>query len=347
MSPDIRELFDSAADDSGRDDLDASALVRRGRRKVRTRQAVAAAGAAAVLVAAVVGASQLTLPRSGGPVPPAHTPTTPVPGTSSAPSSSSAGPTSGTGAAVLRKLTYAEGVRRCKVRMAAEYGDERATPNPSEPIDPGTGLQFGMYVTDLLRMKLSDGSEAYCSVPGPTTPKYDAGGGSGPRGVCGDLSWLNLADWKFAVQNDGQGGFAAALISPDRKAVLLCDQDGSGATREKSTAFPDAYVCMVYGPASGQPAGSAPNGVVGCAIDGTPIRFLGAVKAGRQFWGGGGIATNGAVRYALFAGTRQLAETSVTDGIYALRVWLPKATEPTEVRAYDATGKVIDSYQPF
>lgn len=347
MSPDIRELFDTAADDSGRDDFDATALVNRGRRKVRTRQAVAAVGAAAVLVAAVVGASQLPLLSANGPVPPAHTPTVPGPvQPSTAPSGK--GISAATGAVVLQKLSYAEGVRRCKIRMAAEYGDQGAKPNPGEPIDTGTGLQFGMYVTDLLRMRLTDGSEAYCSVPGPTTPGYEGGAETEPRAACGMLTWLNLSSWKFAVQRDGQGGFTATLISPDRKAVLLCDQDGPGAAREKSTAFSDAYVCTSYGPASGQNVGSAPNGVVGCAIDGTPIRFLGAVKAGRQFWGGGGVAAAGAVRYVLLAGNRQLAEVPVTDGVYAMRVWLPKGvSEATEVRAYNAAGQVIDTYMPF
>lgn len=232
--------------------------------------------------------------------------------------------------------------------MGAEYGDQGAKPNPGEPIDNSTGVQFGMYVTDLLRMKLTDGSEAYCSVPGTTTPGYEGEPKTEPRFACGMLTWLELSSWKFAWQRDGQGGFTATLISPDRKAVLLCDQDGEGATREKSTAFPNAYVCTLYGPASGQRVGSAPNGVVGCAIDGTPIRSLGAVKAGRPFWGGGGVAAEGAVRYVLLAGNRQLAEVPVTNGVYAMRVWLPKGvSEASEVRAYNAAGQVVDTYMPF
>ena len=382
MTPDIRELFDDAADDSGRSQLDATRLVAKGRRKVRIRRAGAVAGSAVLVAAAAVGVSQLQTLTSGGPVPPANTPTlptvaptpptvAPTPPTQTSPANtvtSPAPPTSQptsqapassptertprdrsvTGAEVIRKLTYDEGVRRCQQRLRAEKG-EPGTPNPGEPIDVGQGLQYGMYVTDLLPMKLRDGSETYCSVPGPTPPGYDVGSPSDdPKEACGQLTWLDLTRWSVTHQVDGQGGFAMTLMSPDRKAVLLCDRDGPGTSRERHTAFPNAYVFLVYGPASGERVGGAPNGPVGSGLDSTPIHFLGAVKGGRQFWGGGGIAKSGAVRYALYAGTRKLTEVPVENGLYAMRIWLPAASgEPTQVRAYNASGTVIDQYQPF
>lgn len=351
MSPDIRELFDDAADDSGRSRIDAARLVAKGRRKVRIRQYGAVAGVAALVAVAALGVSQWPALSSDGPLPPARTPTLPVPATPvpSTPKVTTAttAPTT-TGAEVIRKLSYSEGVRRCRQRMQAEHG-QPGTPDPGKPIDVGQGLQYGMYVTDLLRMKLTGGNSAYCSVPGETWPDLDFGGPSNdPREVCGQLTWLNLTSWLVTYQADGQGGFAATLMSPDRKAVLLCDQDGSDVTREKTTAFRDAYVYLVYGPASGQRVGGAPNGVVGSGLDATPIHFLGGEKDGRQFWGGGGIAKAGAVRYALYAGPSKLAEVPVENGLYAMRVWLPAGvTEPTEVRVYDRSGKVIEQYQPF
>jgi hypothetical protein len=184
-------------------------------------------------------------------------------------------------------------------------------------------------------------------VSGETRPNYDKPSGD-PRGACGELTWLELARWSVTSQSDGQGGFAAALMSPDRKAVLLCDQDGPGVRRNKTTAFPHAYVYLVYGPASGRRVGAAPNGPVGSGLDSTPIHFLGGVKSGRQFWGGGGIAKAGAVRYALFAGSRKLSEVPVRSGLYAMRVWLPAGSgEPTQVRAYNEAGTVIEEYQPY
>jgi len=353
MSPDIRDLFDVAADDSGRTLIDADALLSRGRRKVRARRASAAVGSAAVLVAAVVGVSQLPTLSADGPVPPADTPTVPQP--TSRPTVTTPSPTpitppnlpprdSLTGAQVLEKLTYAEGVRRCQARFRAEKG-EPGTPNPPEPIDVGQGLQYGMYVTDLLPMKLKDGSETYCPVPGMTASNSVQGD---PKAFCAALTWLDLTDWLITSQADGQGGWVATLMSPDRKAVLVCDRDSPGLTRGKTTAFPNAYVYLIYGPASGQRVGSAPNGNVGSGLDATPIHFLGAVKAGRQFWGGGGIAAPKSVRYALYAGSRKLAEAPVEHGVYAMRVWLPaRVGEPTEVQVYDAAGAVIERYMPY
>src|SRR5215207_1543559 len=217
MSPDIHELFDDAADDSGRKPLDATRLVAMGRRKVRIRQYGVLSGAVVLVAAAVLGLGELrTLSSDGpGPIPPAYTPTVPVPvtptpttkdttvtptekattvvptgkATTVVPTTGGTSPEAGTpatGTEVIRKLTYAEGVRRCRQRMEAEYGDP-GTPNPPEAIDEGQGLQYGMYVTDLLPMKLKDGSSAYCSVPGETRPSYDKPSGD-PRGACGELT---------------------------------------------------------------------------------------------------------------------------------------------------------------
>jgi hypothetical protein len=378
MSPDIHELFDDAADDSGRKPLDATRLVAKGRRKVRIRQYGVLSGAVVLVAAAVLGLGELrTLSSNGpGPIPPAYTPTVPVPVTPTptvpfptTPTSTTKAatvtptgkattvvptgkaitvvptgktttlpvPTTGgtsrrtrtpaTGTELIRLIPHADAVQRCRQRMEVEHGepgtvDERPGVRPS-----------GDYVTDLLFMKLKDGSRAYCSVPGETRPD-SRGPSPDPRSLCGELAWLDLTNWSVTSQADGQGGFAAALISPDRKAVLLCDQDGPGV-RRSTIPFPHAFVQLVFGPASGE-------------VRKPEIHLLGAVKNGRQFWGGGGIAKAGAVRYALFADSRKLSEVPVRNGLYAMRVWLPAGIDrPTQVRAYNEAGTVIEQYTPF
>jgi hypothetical protein len=385
MSPDIRELFSDAADDSQRAQLDANALLARGRRKVRVRRAGAALGTGVLAAAAVVAIAQFPRPQAGVPVPPADTPRISAPQSGSPPVPStplSAGTPSGdtsatpsspgpsttlsegatprtigppesaaqtSGAELIRKLSYAEAVRRCTSRMEAEYG-AAGTPVPVV-IGPGESHREGMYVTDLLQFRMPDGSSEFCSVPGPVRPAYGevAEGKPGDaRQECGRLTWTNLTSWTVAEQRDSDGGLAATLLSPDRQAALLCDVDAPGATRDKASAFPDAYVFLVYGPQSGERVGGAPNGAIGSGLDSPPIRWLGSVKDGRRFWGGGGFAKQGATRYVLSAGSRVLAESPVRYGIYAMRVWLPAgAIEPTRVRGYDASGTVVDEYGTF
>jgi hypothetical protein len=345
MSPDIRELFDAAADDSRRPPIDADALLTRGRRKVRIRAAGATLGSGVLAAAAVLAVTQFPRPAAEAPVAPPNTPAStvatlpakPTPTPAASPPPQSAAQTSG--AELLRRLSYAEAVRRCEVRMKAEYGAS-GTPLPTE-IGPGESQREGMYV--------SDGTEAYCSVPGPARPSYGRQDKPGDaRAECGRLTWTNLTSWTVAEQRDTDGGLAATLLSNDRSAMLQCDLDGPGAKREKTTAFPNAAVFLLYGPRSkGRPSG-APSGVLSAAPDSTAIHWLGAVKDGRQIWGGGGLAAKGAVRYALFADTTKLAEAKVAYGIYAIRVLLPAgAGEPNLVRAYDAKGAVIESYLPF
>ena len=250
MSPDIHELFDDAADDSGRKPLDATRLVAKGRRKVRIRQYGVLSGAVVLVAAAVLGFGELrTLSSDGpGPIPPAYTPTVPVPttptptpkavtvtptgkattvvptskaptvvptdkATVSVPTTGGTSPrtrTPATGTEVIRKLSYADGVQRCRQRMEAEYGDP-GTPNPPEAIDEGQGLQYGMYVTDLLPMKLRDGSSAYCSVPGETRPSYDKPSGD-PRGACGELTWLDAFDALLGPYRQAAGPFRSLAL---------------------------------------------------------------------------------------------------------------------------------------
>ena len=365
MSPDIRELFDAAADDSRRPPIDAEALLARGRRKVRIRTAGATLGTGVLAAAAVVAVTQFPSVVAEGPVQPAGTPfsvatadTTPtapstqpptLPPTPSATTRppQSAAQTSGT--ELVRKLSYAEAARRCTLRMRAEYG-AAGTPVPTV-IGPGESQREGMYVTDLLRIKMPDGTEAHCSVPGSASPSYTQKPEVAPgdaRAECGRLTWTNLTSWTVAEQRDTDRGLVAILLSNDRRAMLYCDIDGPGASREKTTAFPGASVYVLHGPQSSGRAGGSPSGVLGAAPDSTPVHWLGAVKDGRQIWGGGGLASKGAVRYVLFAGTRKVAESKVFYGIYAIRVWLPPAAgEPSLLRGYDAAGTVVESYQPF
>jgi hypothetical protein len=364
MSPDIRELFDQAADDSRRAELDAYALLRRGRRKVRVRRVGAAAGAGVLAAAAVVAVTQFPRPAANGPVPPAETPritiATPTaarsastPSPTSPPSTAKPGPPQSgaqtSGAELLRKIPYSQAVRRCHDRMRAEYGAP-GTPVPIE-LGPGESQRNGLYVTDLLRMRLPDGRQLYCSVPGPVRPAYQGSTTGRPgdaRAECGRLTWSNLTSWTVAEQRDADGGLAAVLFSNDRTAVLVCDIDAPGATRDKVTAFPDAYVYLIYGPNTKGRAGSGPNGSLGSAPDSTAVHWLGSVKDGRQFWGGGGLAKAGAVRYALFSGARKLTENQVRYGVYALRVWVPAGVaEPDRVVGYDASGRAVEQYQPF
>lgn len=341
MSPEIRDLLGDAADDSARSPIDAGRLVVRGRIKVRHRRVGAIAGAAAV-VAAAIGITGIQSLTATGPLPPAATSPSPT-------SPESTDPTSG--AELLKKLSYAEGVDRCQARMLAEYG-EPGTPDPFPPIAPGEGLQYGMYVSDLLPMRLENGQQAVCSVPGTVRPSPDEPTGGSvpgdPRKECGRLTWTNLTGWTVVEQRDSTGGFAATLLSDDGQAVLICDVDGPGATRrpaDRGGPFPNAYVFLVYGPSSG--SSWAPNGLVGSGLDSTEIHWLTSVRDGRQFWGGGGIAAKNAVRYTLFAGDRELAEALVQHGVYAMRVWLPAGVSaPTLVRVYDAAGNVIEEYPP-
>ena len=81
MSPDIHELFEDAADDSGRKPLDATRLVAKGRRKVRIRQYGVLSSAVVLVAAAILGLGELRTLSSNGqaPIPPAYTPTVPVP----------------------------------------------------------------------------------------------------------------------------------------------------------------------------------------------------------------------------------------------------------------------------
>lgn len=363
MSPDIRELFTDAADDSQRSQIDAAALLARGKRKVRLRRAGAAVGTGLLAAAAVAGITQLPGDQADGPIPPARTPTQApvVPSVTTVSESSSASlppppvtTSSGTesaaqtsGAELIRKLPYAEAVRRCKARMEAEYGAS-GTPVPVV-IGPGESQKNGLYVTDQLPMRMADGSTEYCSVPGAARPSYKSRPATigDARDECGRLTWTNLTSWTVAEHRDPSGGLTATLSSTDRRAVLRCDIDPAGATRTKQTAFPDAYVFLVYGQQAGKPAGSAPNGVIGSAPDSTAVHAIGSSKDGRPYWGGGGIAKQGAVRYALFSGTTKLTEVPVRYGIYALRVWLPAGTpEPDRVVGYDSIGKTVESYQP-
>jgi hypothetical protein len=357
MSPDIRELFDQAADDTQRAEFDAYALLRRGRRKVRIRRAGVAAGTGVLAAAAVVAVTQFPRPAANGPVPPAETPritlatptaappttktTSPPPTTRSGPPQSAA---QTSGAELLRKIPYDQAVRRCQDRMRAQYGAP-GTPVPIE-IGPGESQRNGMYVTDLLQMRLPDGRQTYCSVPGPARSAYQGSTTTRPgdaRVECGRLTWSNLTSWTVAEQRDTDGGLAAVLYSNDRTAVLVCDIDAPGASRDKVTAFPNAYVYLIDGK-----DGKAPNGVLGAAPDATPVHWLGSVKDGRQFWGGGGLAKAGTVRYALFSGTTKLTENQVRYGIYALRVWVPAGVaEPDRVVGYSASGGIVEQYQPF
>src|SRR6266540_3433581 len=136
MSPDIKELFEAAADDAQRDQLDARALLARGKRKLRARNAGVAVGGGVAAVAVLLMASQLPRELADGPVPPAQTGTRPP---------QSAAQTSG--AEVTRKLSLATAEERCSLRMRAEYG-AAGTPVPDS-------LQRdGVYVTDLLRIRL-------------------------------------------------------------------------------------------------------------------------------------------------------------------------------------------------
>jgi hypothetical protein len=357
MSPDIRELFDAAADDSRRPPIDADALLSRGRRKVRIRAAGATLGSGVLAAAAVLAVTQFPRPAAEAPVAPADTPSTTVAKPTAPPKVSPTPPTTmppqsaaqTSGAELLRKLSYAEAVRRCGTRMKIEYGAS-GTPVPAE-LGPGESQREGMYVTDLLQYRLPDGTDAYCSVPGSARPSYTDKPSAPPgdaRAECGRLSWTDLTSWTVAEQRDADGGLTATLLSNDRSAMLQCDLDGPGATRDKTTAFPNATVYLLYGPRSkGRPSG-APSGVLSAAPDSTAVHWLGAVKDGRQIWGGGGLASKGAIRYALFAGKLSLADAKVAYGIYALRVWLPAgAGEPNLVRGYDAKGNVVESYQPF
>src|SRR5215217_4776768 len=182
MSPDIHELFDDAADDSGRKPFDATRLVAKGRRKVRIRQYGVLSSAVVLVAAAVLGFGELrTLSSDGpGPIPPAYTPTVPVPVTPTPTTKATTGtptgkattvvptsqvttvvptgkvtisvPTTGgtsprtkppaTGTEVIRKLRYADIVQRCHQRMEVEYGDPGTV--------DGKGWLYAEYVTDLL-----------------------------------------------------------------------------------------------------------------------------------------------------------------------------------------------------
>ncbi len=341
MSPDIKELFEAAADDAQRDQLDARALLARGKRKLRARNAEVAVGGGVAAVAVLLMASQLPRELADGPVPPAQTPTQPATPTPSAASSapvttSRPGPagtaTTGTrppqsaaqtsGAEVTRKLSLATAEERCSLRMRAEYG-AAGTPVPDS-------LQRdGVYVTDLLRIRLPGGQTQYCSVPGPAAPSYD----SPPRDVreaCGRLAWMNLTSWTPAKQETPDGGFTAALWSNDRTAVLFCDTDDPGATRSGPVAIQGASVQLLR---------------TGTGTGWVRVHWLGSERAGRQYWGGGGVVRNDAVRYAMFAGARKLTESTAFYGVYALRSWLPAGvTKPDRVVGYGADGSVVDSY---
>ncbi|HEY3005589.1 MAG TPA: hypothetical protein VGJ44_24800 [Kribbellaceae bacterium] len=341
MSPDIKELFEAAADDSRRDQLDARALLARGKRKLRARNAGVAVGGGVAAVAVLLMVSQLPRELADGPVPPAQTPTQPAtprptssaasstPVTTSRPSSPGTA-TAGTrppqsaaqtsGAEVIRKLSLATAEQRCAARMQAEYG-AAGTPVP----DPSQ--QAGVYVTDLLKIRLPGGQTRYCSVPGPAAPSY----GTPPKDVreaCGRLAWMNLTSWTSAKQETPDGGFTAALWSNDRTAVLFCDTDDPGATRSGPVAIQGASVRLLR-----------------TGTGWVRVHWLGSERAGRQYWGGGGVVRNDAVRYAMFAGARKLTESKAFYGVYALRSWLPAGvTKPDRVVGYGADGSVVDSY---
>jgi hypothetical protein len=367
MSPDIKELFDVAADDSQRSQIDAHALLATGKRKVRARNAGVAVGSGVVAAAIVVAASQFPHNLADAPVP-AKTPTVRIP-TTSVPTSTvpSTMPTASqgtppptgkpesvaqtSGAELLRKLPYDEAVKRCQIRMQAEYG---STGTPVPATVGNESQKSGMHVTDLLKMRLRDGKEAYCSVPAAARPSYQeppveqVGPRGEPRYECGRRVWANLTSWTPAFQRSVDGGLTAAFWSNDRTAVLVCDIDQPGATREKVTAFPDASVYLLYGSADRGRVGSSPSGVLGAAPDGTPIHWLGSTRDGRQFWGGGGLSKDGVVRYAMFAAGRKLTEAKPFYGVYAMRVWLPDGVaEPDRVVGYDAKGKIVEDYQPY
>jgi hypothetical protein len=175
-------------------------------------------------------------------------------------------------------------------------------------------------------VRLPDGRTAYCSVPGPVAPSY-GGPPKDVREACGRLAWMNLTSWTPAKQETPDGGFTAALWSNDRTAVLFCDTDDPGAIRSGPVAIQGASVRLLRGTTT------------------EPVHWLGTERGGRRYWGGGGVVKNDAVRYAMFAGTRKLAESTAFYGVYALRSWLPSGvTKPDKVVGYGADGSVVDSY---
>src|SRR6266542_3859070 len=158
MSPDIRELFDVAADDSQRSQIDAHALLARGKRKVRTRNAGVAVGSGVVAAAIVVAAKTPTVR-----IPTTSVPTSTVPSTTPTASQGTPLPTGKpesvaqtSGAELLKKLRYDEAVKRCQIRMQAEYG---STGTPVPATVGNESQKSGMHVTDLLKMRLRDGKE--------------------------------------------------------------------------------------------------------------------------------------------------------------------------------------------
>ena len=244
MSTDIRELLDVAADDSGRSTIDADALVARGRRKVRTRRAGAAVCAAAVLVAAVVGVSQLPTLRSDAPVPPAATPTQTA-GTEEAAPAGVFKPLPGVrpGDAALASVSMSEALRRCQLKWSAEVGHDVGGLEflSGQPIEGSVPPMF--RPGDVLLVDSDVKAPGYtCVIPGDSQPGKDqlaevdkTSIASDDRSVlrrCSSTLWHDLTGWKLLSKRVEPGALGAAVaVSPSGKFVARCFLGGPNAIK--------------------------------------------------------------------------------------------------------------------